>query len=303
MSKDDILLKWLNDGLSSAEAQKFRQEDDYVLCQAIIEHAKSFKASNFSEVDDFETFTSNYSATRSRTKRHNLMPALLRIASVLVIAFGIFFVFFYNSNTEISTLVAETSSIQLPDQSTVTLNSASHIEYQEKNWDTNRVLHLEGEAYFQVKSGSTFTVNTTEGTVTVIGTSFNVKQREHVFEVQCFEGVVSVSSGQETKQLEAGDTFRRVNGNLTQDETSFTEPQWTKGKSYFKALSFKAVIAELERQFDVTVKLEKVDGERLFTGSFSHKNLENALLSITKPMGLNFKVNASNQVIIYGNKN
>jgi ferric-dicitrate binding protein FerR (iron transport regulator) len=47
------------------------------------------------------------------------------------------------------------------------------------------------EAYFQVKKGQTFSVNTTDGVVKVLGTHFNVKQRKNYFEVNCFEGLVS----------------------------------------------------------------------------------------------------------------
>jgi ferric-dicitrate binding protein FerR (iron transport regulator) len=42
------------------------------------------------------------------------------------------------------------------------------------------------EAYFQVKKGQTFSVNTTDGVVKVLGTHFNVKQRKNYFEVKLF---------------------------------------------------------------------------------------------------------------------
>jgi hypothetical protein len=45
-----------------------------------------------------------------------------------------------------------------------------------------------------------------------------------------------------------------------------------------------------------------VDSNLLFTGGFMHDNIENALLSITQPMELNYKTNVSNDVVIYGNK-
>lgn len=302
MDKEVLLKKWLNDDLSSAEKLKFQQEEDYALHQAIIERAAHFKASHFSEVNDFQTFQSNYTPNKVETQHHRWFKSMLRIASILVIAFGIYFSFFYNNLTEITTLASQKTTIELPDQSSVTLNADSQLEYNKTNWNNNRSLNLEGEAYFKVKSGQTFDVITDKGTVTVVGTEFNVKQRHEVFEVQCYEGIVKVTSGSITKQLLAGDTFRMLDDVWTPGDTPFSVPQWTQNKSYFKAIRFKEVIAEMERQYNVAITLEDVDDSRKFTGSFSHKNLENALISITQPMGLTFKINASNQVVIYGNK-
>lgn len=302
MNKEDILKKWLNDELTSAEAQKFQQEDDYALYQAIIDNAMHFKASHFSEPDDFEVFKSNYDDKKSATRKIKWLLPVLRIACVFLIALGVYFSVFYNNLTAIETLASQKTMIELPDQSLVTLNAGSQLEYRKNDWENNRSLNLEGEAYFKVEKGNTFDVITPKGTVTVVGTEFNVKQRSDFFEVQCYEGIVRVTSGLITKELSAGDTFRMFDNTWSQDNTPFLVPQWTQNKSYFKAIQFQEVIAEMERQFDVKIKLENVDDTREFTGSFSHKDFENALVSVTQPMGLTFKTNTSNQVVIYGDK-
>ena len=43
----------------------------------------------------------------------------------------------------------------LPDHSEVVLNADSEITYKKSNWDTNRKLELQGEAYFKVAKGKT----------------------------------------------------------------------------------------------------------------------------------------------------
>ncbi|WP_460219575.1 FecR family protein [Psychroserpens sp. MEBiC05023] len=302
MDRKDLLQKWLNDELSPAEKQVFEQGDDFAMEKAIIENAKHFKASNFSQPKTFEAFQSYYQNKKPTKETSKWFRPLLKIASVLVIAFGVYFTFFYNNLTHVQTIAGEQTIIELPDASRVILNAESTIEYKVSNWDINRRLHLDGEAYFKVAKGETFEVVTTQGVVTVVGTEFNVKQRQDYFEVQCFEGVVSVTSNDITKKLLAGDTYRVLNNKFSQDKITQVLPEWTQNRSTFKAIPFTAVVAEMERQYGVIISIEQVDANRLFTGGFIHDDIDNALLSITQPMSLSYKTNASNDIIIYDNK-
>jgi len=54
--------------------------------------------------------------------------------------------------------------------------------------------------------------------------------------------------------------------------------------SIFRSLPYKTVIAEFERQYNVKLTLVDIDTEQLFTGSFTHDNIELALKSITLPL-------------------
>jgi ferric-dicitrate binding protein FerR (iron transport regulator) len=60
------------------------------------------------------------------------------------------------------------------------LNAASKLSFNEKKWADQRALTLEGEAFFKVQKGQTFSVNTTAGVITVLGTQFNVKERKTI---------------------------------------------------------------------------------------------------------------------------
>lgn len=302
MDKEDLIKKWLNDELTPAEKQAFGQGEDFVLHQAIINSAKQFKASNFSKPGTFEDLKSAYKTKKPKVKQLNWFKPLLRIASIVIITLGIYFTFFNTKLTVIETLVSQQIIIELPDLSKVTLNAGSEIKYSKADWSDNRRLNLDGEAYFKVAKGKTFDVVTSQGVVTIVGTEFNVKQRKDYFEVQCFEGVVKVTSGDISKTLLAGDTYRLLNNEFSQDKTIGLSPQWTQNKSTFKAIPFKAVIAELQRQYEIKIRVENVDSERLFTGGFMNNDIEKALFSITQPMDLGYKTNASNEVIIYGNK-
>ncbi|WAC01206.1 FecR family protein [Lacinutrix neustonica] len=292
----------MNNDLTEAEEKVFRQLDDYALNQEILDTAKRFKASQFSNIDDFETFKAQYNTQNTTVKKLNWITPLLRIASVVVIAFGIYFSFFFNNNVYVQTLASQKTTIELPDQSQVVLNAMSSIDYSEKNWKDSRALKLDGEAYFKVAKGKTFDVITSQGKVTVVGTAFNVKQRDNYFEVQCFEGVVKVTSDTITRQLIAGDTYSMFEGKFTSDKINAVVPEWTNNNSIFNAMPIKEVVAELERQYNIQVRFKDVNTKRLFTGGFTHNNLNNALISITQPMNMTYELKSSNQVIINGQK-
>ena len=119
----------------------------------------------------------------------------------------------------------------------------------------------------------------------------------------CFEGIVKVTSGSITKQLTVGETFRILNKTFTQNKTTYSKPQWTQNRSTFKSIPLKEVFAELERQYNIKIAFKNTNLSRSFTGVFVNDNIENALISITKPMNLTFEISSPNQVLINGNKN
>lgn len=302
MDKDYLLEKWLNGNLTDTEKVAFSKLDDALYNQYIIDVAQHFKVSDFSEVKDFNTFKKHYNNIQKSPVKSIWLQPLLKIASIIIIGLGLYFAFFFNQFTQIETLANEKTTIELPDNSKVELNALTQIQFNEKNWEEKRVLKLDGEAYFKVAKGSVFDVVTNDGIVTVVGTEFNVKQRKYYFEVKCFEGVVKVKSDTIIRQLLAGDIFKISNGKFTESKTTSAFPEWTRDISSFEAVPFREIIAELERQYNIKVEYKGIDINRLFTGGFTHNELENALISITQPMDLTFELR-SNLVIIHGKEN
>lgn len=302
MNTDDLIQKWLSNDLSEAEKIAFENLDDYQSFVDIIDNAKHFSADQFSEMKSFEDFKTHYDSQKTTVKSINWTHTFIRIASIIVVAFGIYFTFFFNNLTEFKTIASQKTTIELPDASQVMLNADSEIAFNSRDWDSKRLVNLEGEAYFKVAKGKTFDVVTDDGIVTVVGTEFNVKQRDNYFEVQCFEGIVKVVSNSNSKTLLAGDTFLMLNNNFTEGSIDAIAPFWTTNISRFEALPFSEVVSELERQFNIKVDINDIHENRLFTGGFSHSNLENALIAITQPMNLTYTMNASNNVVIHDEK-
>jgi len=187
----------------------------------------------------------------------------------------------------------------LPDTSEIILNAESHISYDEKNWDRQRTISLKGEAFFKVAKGNTFTVTTDQGEVRVLGTQFNVEDRAGFFEVSCFEGLVSVIyDGQENK-LAAGNSLIIVSGKISKAATILNgQPSWLQNESSFKSIPLKYVLAEFQRQHNITVDSKAVDTEVLFTGSFSNADTGLALKSISVPLQIKFTLEGD-KVLFY----
>lgn len=299
MEKEILIKKWLNDELNDSEKEAFGKLGDFEINQAIVGNAKYFKASNFSEIEDFENFKRNFNSKKKPVRKLQWVNPLLKIASVLVTVFGLYFLF-HNSITQVKTAAGEKITAILPDSSQVLLNALSSIEYKPDKWNEKKSLRLNGEAYFKVTKGKKFDVVTESGVVTVVGTEFNVKQRANFFEVKCFEGKVSVLSDTIERMLQPGQTFRILNQNFSEGITTASTPKWAANMSDFESVPFKEVLAELERQYNIKITNKNVNVDRLFTGGFVHHDLENALISITQPMNMTYELSASNQVIIRG---
>lgn len=303
MDKDTLLKKWLNNELTESEKEHFSNQEDLAFNQKIIDSAKFFRASNHTTIKDFEAFKKEYQNQHTTKLNLGWYRPYLRIAAILVVALGVYFSLFFNQSTTINTQIAEKTTIELPDHSQVILNALTSINYKEKNWSENRTLNLNGEAYFKVAKGKTFDVKTTKGTITVVGTEFNVKNRDNYFEVQCFEGIVKVKSDTIIRQLNAGNTFKIYKGHFSQSQTDLDAPNWSNNKSSFENIEFNDVLGELERQYNIQITTDNINLKRLFSGAFTHNNIENALTSITKPMNLSYKWSSKNSIVIYDVQN
>ncbi|CAM4082189.1 FecR family protein [Zobellia nedashkovskayae] len=296
MNKKSLIEKWLSDDLTEEERIAFEALEDTPFHKDIVANASKFKASGFSEMPNFKSFKKRIKAPEVPVKKLQWLNPMLKIASVLMLGLGVYYFLFMNVMTEVHTMVAEKTTIELPDSSRVVLNALSEVSYNEKNWEDKREIKLQGEAFFDVAKGAKFDVVTSKGTVTVMGTEFNVKQRGDFFEVACFEGTVRVVTDNKTEILKVGDNLKWYKGVLVTGQHTQKEPQWTKNSSAFQRIPVSEVLAELERQYDIKITLESVDVNQLFTGAFVHDNLENALMAISEPLSLEYEVIKPNTV-------
>ena len=297
--QENYLAKWLNNDLSEEELAVFKKSAEYASYEKLMKVSGTLEAPDFDMDKALNDLNNNKLNKDVKVIRMNTMRKLWRIAAAIAVIFVASYFYISTLDESVSTQYAERNEVRLPDNSEIILNADSRITYSEKNWDKERNISLEGEAFFKVAKGQKFTVATNDGLVTVLGTQFNVENRKGFFEVTCYEGLVSVIfNGEETK-LPAGNSFIAINGNVLKTESPVnTTPSWMSSESTFTSIPLNYVLDEFERQYNIEVKTENVNLEQLFTGSFSNTNINLALQSISTPSQIKYELEGNN-VLFY----
>ncbi|MBT3606978.1 MAG: DUF4974 domain-containing protein [Candidatus Marinimicrobia bacterium] len=194
----------------------------------------------------------------------------------------------YDSLTT-ETLVTQTTdfrTLQLPDGSTITLNAGSQIKYKKDFNTDHRSLTMTGEVYFNVKNGNTpFVIQTNQGQVTVLGTSFNVRSREDGFEVGVNEGIVKVSNDSKSVILHKGQMIG-IDSNFDEknlQNISYTNyPDWMHEKLVCEQTPLSEVCDEIERTFGISFKFANPSlSDITVTGVIDAQDLNTVLSTIS----------------------
>lgn len=292
MKNENDILKWLNRENSDEDLLRLKETEEFTTLEKIAHYSSQLdtpKVNIEEALKDLKLKTKN-TTKKGKIVRFNIKK-LYKYAAILVVLLTTTYFLFSNSNTNFKTEFAQTKNFNLPDNSEVILNANSEISYAKNKWEENRNLNLEGEAYFKVQKGKKFTVNTEIGEVTVLGTQFNVKERENYFEVKTYEGLVSVTYKNTVVKLPKGTIFKVVNGKIDTTNTfDINEKSWLQKESNFKSTALRFVLEEIENQFGYTIETTAINLDILYSGGFTHNDVNNALKSITIPLQLSYKI-------------
>tara|TARA_B100000809_G_scaffold266794_1_gene331649 strand:+ start:21458 stop:22369 length:912 start_codon:yes stop_codon:yes gene_type:complete len=293
---DTFLARWLNKDLNEEERIAFEKTEEYKGYAKIVEKMELFQAPSFNKE---ETFKKIKNKIKPQQKVKNLRPNwVYSIAASIALLIGMFY--FVGLDTVYKTSYGEQLAVVLPDGSEVLLNAKSKIYFDEKDWEKGiRNLTLNGEGYFKVKKGSKFTVETELGSVSVLGTQFNVKRTQGYFEVKCFEGSVRLKNASDEVILTSGRGYQKIKGAAGKNTVFETvSPSWISGESSFVETPLAYVIKELEKQYKVSIETDSVNISQLFTGSFSNNNRDVALKSVFIPLQILVTIDESDKLIL-----
>lgn len=144
----------------------------------------------------------------------------LGVAASILLLIGLSSFWFFNTskNTE-SLIVSNTSNefkeVLLKDGTTVILNANTTIKYID-NYNGTRFLDLKGEAFFKVKRNEKkpFIVKTKDIKTEVLGTSFNIKDRDSIVKVTVATGLVKVYNANQSVLLKPNEQtkYKRATG-------------------------------------------------------------------------------------------
>lgn len=191
-----------------------------------------------------------------------------------------------NSDNESLTLavpVGQHYSITLSDGTVVSLNSASKLHFPVPFPTNSREVYLSGEAFFAVAKDVShpFLVHTPQGTVRVLGTSFNVNSYDSaVVKVSLVDGAVQMN---ETGLRPGQQAVATSNGIQVQPFDELTELSWRQGVFYYSNTSLAEIARVLPRWFGIPVIMDnaRIAGET-FTGSLERNQPINIFLENLK---------------------
>lgn len=290
-----FLADWIAGKITNNELINLVSEDDYLTYLRLkkgLDLYESLEAPLENSFKEIKAKIEKQSCSTILEKKTKVKKLYINWAASIA-ASVVFFFAMYNYLGADSVLnktdFGEIKTITLLDGSEVILNAKSELNYNKNDWDKNREVFLNGEAFFKVEKGSTFTVKTKNGDITVLGTQFNVKSNVDFFEVYCFSGKVQVTNEHKKYILKPNDGFRKISKTIFENLNSNLEsPSWILGESNFKSVPIKYVISALENQYKINFNSSKIDNTIIFTGSFTHKNLDIALASVFKAININY---------------
>ncbi|AWM12925.1 FecR family protein [Flavobacterium sp. NRK F10] len=300
MDEKYYLAKWLNDELEGEELIEFEKSPEFHTYLKIKEYSNQLTVPEFDKNAIYENIM------QQQKEKPKIIPLqknwFLKIAAILILSIGLGTFMFLNFSTE--NLLAkngEKNSFVLPDHSKVILNSGSEISYKKWNWDSNRKLNLKGEAFFKVAKGKKFEVQTELGKVTVLGTQFNVKNREDRFEVTCYEGKVRVNYNNKELLLTKGMQVIFENDIQTDLSVTVKKPDWMNNEVSFHKETLIAVLNEIERQYNVTIENKSTSGDTIFTGKIPTNDLDIALKIVSTTFNLKVIKKAESLFVLESN--
>lgn len=286
---DTFLARWLNNELTEAERAAFEQSAEYTEFKRIAVTAQELRTPEYDQAtawDKLQQSTSQSTAVIRSLRRWWAMAA----AIALLLVAGT--TWYWTGFVTISTLAQAQERIELPDGSVVTLNSQSNLTYNQRLWSWQREIELDGEAFFDVEPGSSFTTTTPSGIVEVLGTTFNVYSRRARLEVHCLTGQVAVTNtiGNTRTILNPQEAICLHLGNGDKETFSdSTAPSWQSGTTTYQSATLGRVLDDIEDHFAIQFTRTGIDTEQRFTGAFLHNDVDVALDMVLAPLGIRYE--------------
>jgi len=228
-------------------------------------------------------------------------------ALVLVIGLSYFVKVYLFTESEWTVVAAQENKLQyvLPDSSKIWINRNSKISFSGDYGSKDRMIRLEGEAFFEVQKNKNkpfIVIGKTSKTV-VLGTSFNINTTNPTGdEIEVRTGKVSFSSisGHTELVLLANDQAKSLtNGEMV--KSKIENPNylsWQTGEMTFDNSSLKEVINVLESYYGITIQVKDPSLlECKFTGRFHKSSMDEIIQVLTISINLSFTKEGSTYLL------
>jgi len=218
-------------------------------------------------------------------------------AAVLILSLSILLWQFStpHSSPTISKNYNSTNSVKeftLDDGSKVVLNKYSEMVVSFSK--TNRNVTLNGEARFEVTHNNLpFTVNTKAGSIEVLGTIFNVKNRANIpLSIALHKGSIQFNTLSNKIKLLPGECITQKNDHtfIKSNTTDENTNDWIENKLVFENKDLKEIISELQIEYNVVFEYnEDLQNEKI-TITFDNLNAKQAAELLSKTLNTSIKI-------------
>ncbi|MNK02876.1 fec operon regulator FecR [compost metagenome] len=205
-----------------------------------------------------------------------------------------------------------TYKITLLDGTQVWLNAASRIKYPSRFASDERIVELEGEAYFQVKPAYRkngekipFKVISNHQEVEVLGTQFNINayREQLAIKTTLVEGTVAVSANQDRVILSPNQQAIVSAGKTKVKQVDVADYiAWRDGKFSFDGKTFEETMSEIGRWYDLDIVYENgIPKEELIGDAYRNQKIS-LVLRLLDVAEIDYKLDASHRKLIIKGK-
>jgi ferric-dicitrate binding protein FerR (iron transport regulator) len=218
----------------------------------------------------------------------------------------------YIAETTIEVPLGQMSNVRLPDGTTVQLNSGSNLKYSGDFSSGERMVSLEGEAYFDVAKDKShpFVINTPFLDFKVYGTSFNIQAYSDETEINTtlVEGSLGIlgKSGKEYLKLSPGENanYDKETKEIKVGEVNLDMyTSWKEGMINFRNEKLQDVALKMERWYNVEIRIsnQQLANELYFGTIMKNKPIDQILEVFKMTSSLNYRIvpRAGEPTLIY----
>lgn len=217
------------------------------------------------------------SSSATSNKGKTFIWNTLKIASAIFILVASSYCFsLYQSGKQESSLQSiyvpsgSRSSVTLSDGTLVWLNSNTSFKYPTTFASENRIVELDGEAYFEVTKNEkkSFIVKTGKYNVEVLGTTFNVEAyaNEPTFKTGLFTGKVKLYKElkeHESLYLNPGESAELIGDVLHVSAANQNSFRWKDGLIILEDKSFTEIMRLFEKYYDLQIIIKNDKTKKL----------------------------------------
>lgn len=209
------------------------------------------------------------------------------------------------SQNTISTPNGGQYQIVLPDGTKATLNAATSLTYPTEFHGSERVVQLNGEAYFEVAKNKKMPFRVMAGNqiVEVLGTHFNINayQDEASVKTTLLEGSVKVSSGENTMLIVPGEQAITNSGQtgaiLKREVDVDQETAWKNGLFSFENEDLKSIMRQVARWYDVKITYAGNLSDEKFVGEIPRSSNLSDVFKILELNNVRFEVQGKTVIV------